>query len=68
MTRCAPASIRTISPVMWLDRAVARKQITSAMSSALEARLSGTLAMTPSRTLTLAIEKPASDLRVAPSD
>src|SRR5579864_713732 len=52
--RCAPASIRRISPVMLLDCAVARKHTTLATSSAVEARLSGTLAMTVSRTLAAA--------------
>src|ERR1700690_578223 len=49
--RCAPASIRTISPVMLLEAGVARKQTRPATSSAVEARLSGTFDTTESRTL-----------------
>ena len=37
VTRCTPASIRTTSPVMLLDRGVARKHTSSATSSAVEA-------------------------------
>src|SRR5271154_4435996 len=51
VTRCAPASIRTISPVMLLAGGVAGKHTSCATSSAVEARLSGTFATTESRTL-----------------
>src|ERR1700686_2536608 len=48
--RCMPASIRTTSPVMLLEGGVARKHKRPAISSAVEATLSGTLATTESRT------------------
>src|SRR3979490_771019 len=48
--RCIPASIRTSSPVMLLDAGVARKHTSVAISSAVEATLSGTFAITESRT------------------
>src|SRR5260221_8164180 len=50
VTRCSPASIRTNSPVMLLDCAVARKHTSAAISSAVEATLSGTFDTTISRT------------------